>query len=128
MLIGAPRFQLRDIAVKILAARDQIFQLLGQRKGRAFRAGSRFGLRRGRNRAGLLIVGNELRGDEFAGRRENDVVLDPFAGSGTTLKVAKALKRHYVGYELYENYRPLIETKLQMADYETQSNLFGGRL
>lgn len=59
---------------------------------------------------------------------ENDVVLDPFAGSGTTLKVAKALKRHYVGYELYENYRPLIETKLQMADYETQSNLFGGHL
>ncbi len=59
---------------------------------------------------------------------ENDVVLDPFAGSGTTLKVAKSLHRHFVGYELYENYRPLIETKLKMADYATQQNLFGGRI
>ncbi len=59
---------------------------------------------------------------------ENDVVLDPFAGSGTTLKVAKMLRRHYVGYELYENYKPLIETKLRMADYATQQNLFGGHI
>ncbi len=42
-----------------------------------------------------------------------DVVLDPFAGSGTTLRVAKQLDRNYIGYELYENYRPLIEEKLE---------------
>ena len=30
-----------------------------------------------------------------------DTVLDPFAGSGTTLKVAKELKRKYIGYEIY---------------------------
>lgn len=41
-----------------------------------------------------------------------DVVLDPFAGSGTTLKVAKDLKRHYIGYELYENYKAVIEQRL----------------
>ena len=41
-----------------------------------------------------------------------DVVLDPFAGSGTTLKVAKELKRNFVGYELYENYKALIEARL----------------
>lgn len=45
-----------------------------------------------------------------------DVVLDPFAGSGTTLKVAKELKRHYIGYELYENYKSVIEEKLEGKD------------
>ena len=58
---------------------------------------------------------------------ENDVVLDPFTGSGTTLKVAKELHRHYVGYELYDNYRSLIEAKLKTVEYEKQSDLFGGR-
>ena len=41
-----------------------------------------------------------------------DVVLDPFAGSGTTLKVAKELKRNFVGYEIYEHYKSVIEEKL----------------
>ncbi|MGI9249852.1 MAG: DNA-methyltransferase [Pseudohongiellaceae bacterium] len=48
------------------------------------------------------------------------LVLDPFAGSGTTLKVAKALNRHYVGYEIYDAYRKLIDAKLQ----DTQRRLF----
>ena len=43
---------------------------------------------------------------------ENDVVLDPFAGSGTTLKVAKKLNRNYIGYELYSEYIKLINEKL----------------
>lgn len=43
---------------------------------------------------------------------EGDVVLDPFTGSGTTLKVAKELNRHYVGYELSKAYKPIIEKKL----------------
>ena len=42
-----------------------------------------------------------------------DVVLDPFAGSGTTLKVAKELKRNYVGYEISESYKRVINLKLQ---------------
>ncbi len=42
----------------------------------------------------------------------NDVVLDPFAGSGTTLRVAKQLGRNYIGYELYENYKQVIDEKL----------------
>lgn len=41
-----------------------------------------------------------------------DIVLDPFAGSGTTLKVAKELKRNYIGYEIYEHYKTVIEEKL----------------
>ena len=45
-----------------------------------------------------------------------DVVLDPFAGSGTTLKVAKELGRRFIGYEIMANYRPVIEKKLHAAD------------
>ncbi|RDU60073.1 site-specific DNA-methyltransferase [Helicobacter sp. MIT 14-3879] len=41
-----------------------------------------------------------------------DIVLDPFAGSGTTLRVAKQLQRHYIGYEIYENYKSVIGEKL----------------
>ena len=41
-----------------------------------------------------------------------DVVLDPFAGSGTTLKVAKELKRNYIGYEISRNYERVINLKL----------------
>lgn len=40
-----------------------------------------------------------------------DVVLDPFTGSGTTLKIAKEMNRQYVGYEIMEKYREVIEKK-----------------
>lgn len=41
-----------------------------------------------------------------------DIVLDPFAGSGTTLKVARELKRSFVGYELYKHYKGTINDKI----------------
>lgn len=44
-----------------------------------------------------------------------DVVLDPFAGSGTTLKVAQENGRHYVGYEIMASYKGVIERKLYAA-------------
>ena len=47
---------------------------------------------------------------------KNDIVLDPFCGSGTTLKVAKELDRQYVGYELYDNYRDVIMAKLNSVN------------
>ena len=45
-----------------------------------------------------------------------DVVLDPFAGSGTTLKVAKENDRHFIGYEIMKSYKSVIDKKLKLAD------------
>jgi site-specific DNA-methyltransferase (adenine-specific) len=41
-----------------------------------------------------------------------DVVLDPFAGSGTTLAVARRLGRRYLGVELSPEYAERIRTRL----------------
>ena len=48
-----------------------------------------------------------------------DVVLDPFAGSGTTLAAAKRLGRQYLGIELSENYAAQVKERL--ADVEVES-------
>jgi site-specific DNA-methyltransferase (adenine-specific) len=42
-----------------------------------------------------------------------DLVLDPFAGSGTTLAVAKRLGRHYLGIELSAEYAERIRQRLK---------------
>lgn len=43
---------------------------------------------------------------------EGDLVLDPFAGSGTTLAVAKRLRRRYLGMELSETYADAVRERL----------------
>jgi site-specific DNA-methyltransferase (adenine-specific) len=42
-----------------------------------------------------------------------DLVLDPFCGVGTTLKVAHALQRNWVGYEVLEKYRTVSLQRIQ---------------
>jgi len=53
---------------------------------------------------------------------KRDIVLDPFAGSGTTLAVAKKLSRYYVGIEISKNYSKKIKERLRgirtMAEVE----------
>jgi len=42
----------------------------------------------------------------------NETVLDPFLGSGTTIKAAKALKRNSIGYEINKDYLAVIKQKV----------------
>jgi site-specific DNA-methyltransferase (adenine-specific) len=55
------------------------------------------------------LVGRIMR----ACSNEGDLVLDPMAGTGTTLAVAKKLKRNYIGFELSSNYSDMIRKRLR---------------
>lgn len=56
---------------------------------------------------------------ELAGRvinlysYKNDVILDPFAGSGSTCVAAKMLERYYVGYDISEEFCRIAEDRLE---------------
>ena len=47
---------------------------------------------------------------------EDDIVLDPFAGSGTTLVVANRLKRNAIGIDINKDYVDLMLSKLKTHD------------
>ncbi len=53
--------------------------------------------------------------------KENDIVLDPFMGSGTTALAAKNLNRRYLGYELNEEYYKVCLERLG----ETEEEMWG---
>ncbi len=53
-----------------------------------------------------------------------ETVLDPFLGSGTTLKVALELNRNGVGYEINEKFLEIIEKKVKIND----KDLFGNKI
>jgi len=48
------------------------------------------------------------------------IILDPFAGSGTTLQVARWLGRHFIGVELNQAYEADIQGRLQVADFRVR--------
>lgn len=52
----------------------------------------------------------------------DEVVLDPFCGSGTTCIAAKKTNRYYVGYEIEEDYVKLSEERIK--EYTSQMYLF----
>jgi site-specific DNA-methyltransferase (adenine-specific) len=51
-----------------------------------------------------------------------DTVLDPFAGSGTTLKVARELGRNSIGFEINPEFESLIREKLGANETETEDS------
>ncbi len=55
----------------------------------------------------------------------DDIVLDPFTGSGTTVAVAKKLGRQWMGFELSEDYVKHVEGRL--ADIRAGDPLVGAK-
>jgi site-specific DNA-methyltransferase (adenine-specific) len=44
---------------------------------------------------------------------KDDLVLDPFIGSGTTAVASKLMQRNYVGYEINKDYIEIANKRLQ---------------
>ena len=55
---------------------------------------------------------------------ENDIVLDCFAGSGTTLVASKDLGRHYIGFEIDKKWYEIAKNRLNKVDANGQMNMF----
>jgi DNA modification methylase len=52
------------------------------------------------------------------------VILDPFAGSGTTLVAAEILGRRWLGVELSENYTKVAQERVQhFVDQNNQTKI-----
>jgi len=55
---------------------------------------------------------------------KNDIVLDPFAGSGTSMVASEILDRRWIGIELSENYCDIARERVQVfVDKKRQLNL-----
>lgn len=57
----------------------------------------------------------------LAGTNKNDIVLDPFMGSGTTAVVAKKLNRFYLGYEIVKDYIDISNERLKNINLKEEA-------
>jgi site-specific DNA-methyltransferase (adenine-specific) len=56
--------------------------------------------------------------------KENQIVLDPFCGSGTTIIAATLLDRNYIGIELDDNYYKIATERLDNFNQLNENSLF----
>ena len=56
--------------------------------------------------------------------QENDLVLDCFAGSGTTLKACQETNRRYIGFEINEEYYKIAKDRLNNINAKGEVSLF----
>jgi len=56
--------------------------------------------------------------------KKDDVILDPFSGSGTTCKVAKQLGRNYIGFDISDEYCKIAQERISNPEY-TKPTLYG---
>ena len=56
------------------------------------------------------------------GSRENDLILDPFVGSGTTAIACRLLNRQFIGFEINKEYHKIAEARLK--DTMQQKKIF----
>lgn len=54
---------------------------------------------------------------------EGDLVVVPFAGSGSECVAAKINNRDFIGFEINDKYIPIIEARLDNSDYEAEKFL-----
>ncbi len=52
---------------------------------------------------------------------ENDVVLDPFIGAGTTALAAKRLGRNYIGIDIDLKYKKIVSDKIRKVNYRSSN-------
>jgi site-specific DNA-methyltransferase (adenine-specific) len=51
----------------------------------------------------------------YSWSNENDIILDPMCGAGTTLKMAVKLKRNYIGIDISKEYCEIGEKRIKQA-------------
>jgi len=54
---------------------------------------------------------------------EGDTVLDPMSGSGTTCKMAKLLKRKFIGFDISQEYVEIAKERLKILDMQPELGL-----
>lgn len=54
----------------------------------------------------------------YSWTNEGDIVLDPMTGSGTTCKMAKLLKRRFIGFDISQDYVNIAKERIKILDQQ----------